>query len=77
MVRLNAQETPLYYRETTEPRRSCRFCLKPVTTVAPRQAEKPPDRVAVQVVRGKTTTFIHLDEDEAKKVNKCLINKQN
>ena len=30
--------------------------------------EKRNDLVNVQVVRGKTTTFIHLDDEEAKKV---------
>ena len=67
MVLVQATELPIYYKESSEPKRASRFCIKPVQTVQPR-GEKKSDSVNVQVVRGKTTTFIHLDEDEAKKV---------
>ncbi len=66
-------EAAIYYKETSSPSRSAKFCLKPVNSVSgssqkSASAEKRPEAVNVQVVKGKTTTFIHLDEDEAKKV---------
>lgn len=67
MVLVQANEVPIYFKEVTEAKRISRFCIKPVQTVAPR-AEKKSDLINVQVVRGKTTTFIHLEEDEARKV---------
>ena len=60
-------DIPLYYRESSEPDRSSRFCLRPVHTIQPR-GEKRADAINVQLVRGKTTTFVHLDEDEAARV---------
>ena len=64
---LAKDELPVYFKETSGNLRQAKFCLKPVHTQAPR-TEKRADSINVQVVRGKTTTFIHLEEDEAKKV---------
>jgi len=62
-----ASEPSIYYKESNFPAKSARFCLKPVYPGGQR-AEKKSDGINVQVVKGKTTTFIHLEEDEAKKV---------
>ena len=62
------EERPIYYKEINEGKRISRFCLKPVESIQPR-GEKKAESINVQVVKGKTTTFIHLDEDEAKKVS--------
>lgn len=67
MVLVGANDPSVYYKETSEKTRSSRFCLKKVHTTAPR-SEKQTDAINVQIGKGKTTTFIHLDEDEAKKV---------
>lgn len=75
-------DLPIYYKEIPEKRRVSRFCIKPVETYQPRGGgtngnptngttiDKRGEVINVQVVRGKTNTFIHLDEDEAKKVRK-------
>ncbi|TRY71101.1 hypothetical protein TCAL_15030 [Tigriopus californicus] len=75
-------DLPIYYKEIPEKRRVSRFCIKPVETYQPRgggtngnssngtATDKRGEAINVQVVRGKTNTFIHLDEDEAKKVRK-------
>ena len=68
MVLATKEEVPVYYKETSSAAREVKFCLKPVQTLPPRSADKSKDAVNVQVVKGKTTTFIHLDEEEAKKV---------
>ena len=60
-------ELSIYYKETSEPRRLSRFCLKPVHTVQPR-TEKRADAVNVQVTKGKSSTVVQLEEDEANKV---------
>jgi hypothetical protein len=67
MVLVASNEPSVYYKEVPGSTRSTRFCLKPIQTGGQR-AEKKTDAINVQVVKGKTTTFIHLDEDEAKKV---------
>ena len=60
-------EPAIYYKETPISSKSARFCLKPVFPGGQR-SEKRSDGINVQVVKGKTSTFIHLEEDEAKKV---------
>ena len=60
-------ELSIYYKETSEPRRLSRFCLKPVHTVQPR-AEKRADAINVQVTKAKSSTVVQLEEDEANKV---------
>ena len=60
-------ELSIYYKETSEPRRLSRFCLKPVHTVQPR-TEKRADAINVQVTKGKSSTVVQLEEDEANKV---------
>ena len=66
----NVADPPIYYKETLEKGKSARFCLKPVnpTSSSDKKAEKRPGDINIQVVKGKTTTFVHLEEDEAKKV---------
>ena len=70
-------DLPIYYKESTKSERKAKFCLKPVQTVAPKTStgekkgsngQGTSDCVNVQLVRGKTTTFVNLDEDEARKV---------
>ena len=62
-------ELSIYYKETSEPRRQSRFCLKPVHTVQPR-SEKRADAVNVQVTKAKSSTLVQLEEDEANKVRR-------
>ena len=61
-------ELSIYYKETSEPRRLSRFCLKPVHTVQTPRTEKRADAVNVQVTKGKASTVVQLEEDEANKV---------
>ena len=68
MVLLGVSDPSIYYKESSVTTKSARFCLKAVHPSSDKRAEKRPDAINVQVVKGKTTTFIHLDEDEAKKV---------
>ena len=73
-----ANDQAIYYKEASGVTKSARFCLKPVQpsdgsgnkrpTSAKIDPEKRSDGINVQIVKGKTTTFIHLEEDEAKKV---------
>lgn len=67
MVLVDVHEPSIYYKEATESKKNARFCLKPVA-IGDKRSEKRSDSINVQVVKGKTTTFIHLEEDEAKKV---------
>ena len=65
-------EPSIYYKETSNTTKSARFCLKPVlpgtgNNRPSKDGEKRSDSINVQVVKGKTSTFIHLEEDEAKK----------
>ena len=68
MVLLGVSDPSIYYKESSVTSKSARFCLKAVHPSSDKRAEKRADAINVQVVKGKTTTFIHLDEDEAKKV---------
>ena len=74
MVLANMSTDPsIYYKETSSTTKSARFCLKPVQpggggSRSSKDTEKRSDGINVQVVKGKTSTFIHLEEDEAKKV---------
>lgn len=72
----------IYYKEVTTTNQSARFCLKSVVPtvsgVSKNDKKQSVDCINVQVVKGKTTTFIHLDEDEAKKVQThgdCVLKK--
>ena len=67
MVLVSNNDLPVYYKEESEATRTTKFCLRPVRTLKPR-AERRTEAINVQVVPGKTTTFIQLDEDEARKV---------
>ena len=66
MVLAKQEEQCVYYKETSSHAREVKFCLKQVQTLPPRSADKSKDAINVQVVKGKTTTFIHLDEEEAR-----------
>ena len=68
MVLAKPEEQCVYYKETSSQAREVKFCLKQVQTLPPRSADKSKDAINVQVVKGKTTTFIHLDEEEARYV---------
>jgi len=67
VLKTAADELQIYYRESSEALRTSKFCLKPVQIVQARQ-ERRAEAVNVHVARGKTTTFVQLDEDEAAKV---------
>ena len=68
MVLVDIHEPSIYYKEASVNKKSARFCLKSLC-IGDKRSERRPDAVNVQVVKGKTTTFIHLEEDEAKKGN--------